>query len=162
MYKIIDSQTVQDVDTTSFVPVSDVAYKNWLAAGNIPLPADPPSIDHVRMMKGSELFSAYQIAISQPVSYTSQGGITNTFQADPVSVSNTLSAIAGYQNVGATPQGFFWVASDNTRVLFTYADIQGLANAMISQGWAQFQRYQDRKDALRNAATVADIQAITY
>jgi uncharacterized protein with von Willebrand factor type A (vWA) domain len=55
------------------------------------------------------------------------------------------------------PSGFYWVAADNTQVPFTYADMQGLAQALGTQDVAAFQHWQTQKAAVKAATTVADI-----
>jgi hypothetical protein len=39
MYKIINDQIVQNLETTAFSSISDALYQEWLAAGNTPEPA---------------------------------------------------------------------------------------------------------------------------
>jgi hypothetical protein len=62
----------------------------------------------------------------------------------------------------AVPPGFYWVAADNAKVPFTYADLQGLAQAVGAQGAAAFQRLQALKDQVRAATSVAAVEAITW
>jgi hypothetical protein len=108
------------------------------------------------------LTAAYQSAIAQPVSYTSKGGITKMYQADPQSLSNLQNTLLGLQAAGATPSGFYWVAADNTQVSFAYADLQGLAAAMLAQGWAAFQQLQTLKAHVNAATTVSAVQAVVW
>ena len=128
----------------------------------LPMIVNPVSLTQAQASQIAALQSAYQAAIQVPVSYTSKGGVTKTFQADPVSVANLQAAIAGFAAAGTTPSGFYWGAADNTQVPFTYADLQGLAAAMIAQGWAEFQHLQTQKAAVNAATTVAAVQAITF
>jgi hypothetical protein len=108
------------------------------------------------------LTAAYQTAIVQPVSYTSKGGVTKTYQADPGSLSNLQNTLLGLQAAGATPSGFYWVSADNTQVPFTYADLQGLAAAMLAQGWAAFQKLQTLKAEVNAATSVSAVQAVVW
>lgn len=108
------------------------------------------------------LAAAYQNAISQPVSYTSKGGVAETFQADPGSTVNLQSTILGLQITGTTPTGFYWIAADNTQVPFTYADLQGLAETMLVQRWTAFQHLQAQKTAVNSATTVSGVMAVTW
>jgi hypothetical protein len=62
----------------------------------------------------------------------------------------------------AVPSGFYWVAADNTKVPFTYADLQGLAQAIGTQGEAAFQHLQALKDQVRAATSIAAVEAITW
>jgi hypothetical protein len=44
----------------------------------------------------------------------------------------------------------------------TFAQLQGLAAAMLAQGWAAFQNLQTRKTAVRSATTVTQVQTIIW
>ena len=52
--------------------------------------------------------SAYQQAITAPVSFTTAAGVAKTYQADPVSQANLQGALIGFTPSGATPSGFYW------------------------------------------------------
>jgi len=108
------------------------------------------------------LTAAYQQAIQDPVSYTSKGGVTKTYQADPGSVANLQNMLLAFGATQTVPSGFYWVAADNTQVPFTYADMQGLAQALGAQGAAAFQHLQTQKAAVKAATTVAEVQAVTW
>jgi len=122
----------------------------------------PPTLQQAQADQIATLYAAYQQAIQQPVSYTSKGGVTKTYQADPKSVANLTWAMLMYQKAQATPAGFYWVAADNTQVPFTYADLQGLAQALGDPGNAAFQHYQTQKIAVLAATTVSEVQAVTW
>lgn len=108
------------------------------------------------------LATSYAEAIQVPVSYTSKGGITKTYQADPQSVANLTQMLLTFQAAAATPTGFYWVSVDNTRVPFTYADMQGLALAFGAQGVPAFQQLQNLKAEVLAATTVSAVQAIIW
>lgn len=124
-----------------------------------------PSMTLAQAQSGqiASLVSAYQNAIQQPVSYTSKGGITKTFQADTGSQDTLAKELAIYSQPGATiPSGYYWVAADNTQVPFTLADLQGLTLAMGAQGWTAFSNLQTKKAAVLAATSVSSVQAITF
>jgi hypothetical protein len=108
------------------------------------------------------LAAAYGNAIQQPVSYTSKGGVTKTYQADQGSVANLSQMMLAFQSTQTMPNGFYWVAADNTQVPFTYADLQGLALAMGTQGAAAFQTLQTLKAQVLAATTIEAVQAISW
>ena len=85
-----------------------------------------------------------------------------TFQADTDSQIVLIKAQQGYAIVGAVPDGFYWVASDNTQVPFTLEDLKGLYAAMLAQGWTAFQRLQTQKAAVRAAKTLAAVNAVVW
>lgn len=108
------------------------------------------------------IYTAYGQAITQPVEFTSAGGVTKAFQADANSQTILLQAFTGYSAVGAVPAGFYWVAQDNTQVPFTLADLKGLYAAMLGQGWTAFQNLQTKKAAIAAATTLAKVQAVSW
>ena len=108
------------------------------------------------------LATSYAAAIQIPVSYTSKGGVTKAYQADPQSVANLTQMLLTFQAGAATPAGFYWVSVDNTRVPFTYADMQGLASAFGAQGVPAFQQLQNLKSEVLAATTVSAVQAIVW
>lgn len=108
--------------------------------------------------KRVEIEAAYEVASQLPVTFTTAGGVTAVFQADKGSQDILMTTLAGLP--GVTPPGFWWLSSDNVQVPFTYADLKGLAGAMLMQGWAAFQAKQTRKAALRVADTIEAVDAI--
>jgi hypothetical protein len=128
----------------------------------IPAPTAAQLLAQAQQAQIATLTAAYQSAIAQPVSYTSKGGVTKTYQADPNSLSNLQNALLGLQAAGATPSGFYWVAADNTQVPFTYSDLQGLAAALLAQGWAAFQQLQTLKGQVNAATTISAVQTIVW
>ncbi|MBB3213413.1 hypothetical protein FHW67_002705 [Herbaspirillum sp. Sphag1AN] len=108
------------------------------------------------------IVAAYQSAISTPVSFTTAGGVTKTFQADSNSQDLLVTAVAGYNAQKAVPTGFYWKSADNTQVPFTLADLNGLSAAMLAQGWTAFQHLTTLKAQVAAATTVAAVQAIVW
>lgn len=145
------------------------------AAGNAtvvssfgPLPAGlaldrpAPTLEQARAAQVAIIEAAYADACAVPVEFTTAAGVAQTFQADPGSRAILSDTLAGLQGAGAAPPGFWWLAADNTQVSFTYPDLQGLAAALLAQGWVAFQRRRARKDAIAAAQTPADVQAVTW
>lgn len=139
---------------------NDAAVLVWLIDALVW--ADKRSIDQVRAAQMAILESAYAISISQPVTYTSRAGVSAQYQADASSVSNVANMQLAFAGAGATPVGFYWLASDNTQIPFSYADIQGLAATLGRQGFSAFQILQTKKTAVRAATTAAAVAAITW
>ncbi|MEO6147184.1 MAG: DUF4376 domain-containing protein [Sulfuriferula sp.] len=101
--------------------------------------------------------AAYDAAYQLPVSYMS-----TTFQADTGSQDVLSKTLAALTPIGAAPAGFYWADANNMQVPMTLVQLQGLAAAMMSQGWAAFQHKQTQKAAIRAAITVAAVQLITW
>lgn len=102
-------------------------------------------------------YASYLQAIQGPVSYTSKGGVTTQYQADPDSRANLQDSILGFQLAQATPSGFYWVALDNSHTPFEYADLLGLAQAMALPGAAAFAKRQ----SLKAQVAAADLSTVT-
>ena len=110
----------------------------------------------------SILAAAYANAIVQSVSYTSKAGVVQTYQADAHSVANLQSMMLAFSGAAATPTGFPWFALDNTPVPFAYADLQGLAAVIGTQGLAAFLNLQAKKAAVMAAPTIAKVQGVVW
>jgi hypothetical protein len=106
--------------------------------------------------------ASYQLAIQGPVSFTSAGGITAMYQADPQSIANLQSVILGFQLKQATPSGFYWRAANNTNTPFTYADLLGLAQAMAEPAAAAWAKMQSLKAQVAAATTVTAVSDIVW
>lgn len=106
--------------------------------------------------------AAYANAVQQNVTYKTVAGTTETFEADTASQTLVMQATQGYAIAGATPAGFYWVAADNAQVPFTLADLQGLYQAILAQGWTAFQKRQTLKAQIDAATTVEAVQAIVW
>lgn len=99
------------------------------------------------------LAAAYQSAIQQPVSYMS-----TTFQADSASQQTLTRCLVA----GSVPTGFYWLDANNVQVPMTFAQLQGLASAMLVQGQTAFARLQTRKASVNSASTVSTVQAVVW
>lgn len=165
MYKKTETGAIIRVEDGASIPADPrnqdyAAYLVWVAAGNTALPVDQPSLQEVQGSQIGLLYTAYQAAIAQNITLTTAGGVTKAFQADRAAIDNLQAMLAAFPTT--VPAGFYWVASDNTRVPFTLADMKALAAAMGNQGWSAFQRLQDRKAAVLAATTVAQVQAVVW
>lgn len=150
---VVDYRPPAPPDTDLFTWGWDTAVKRWVQR---------PTLARVQVDKISSLSSAYAVAIQAAVTFTTAAGVTQTYQADPQSVSNAVSSMLGCQASASTPPGFFWVAADNSQVLFTYADLQGLAAAMFQQGHTLFARLQALKGQVRAATDPGVVEAIAW
>lgn len=150
---VVDYQPPAPLDTDLSTWEWDATARRW---------AQRPTLARAQADKIASLSSAYAAAIQAPVTFTTAAGVAQTYQADPQSVSNAVSSMLGCQASASTPPGFFWVAADNSQVLFTYADLQGLAAAMFQQGHTLFARLQALKGQVRAATDSGTVQAIAW
>lgn len=123
---------------------------------------DSQSLAAVQVRQCALLDAAYTTAIAQTVAFTTAAADTHSYQSDPDSVSKLSACLLGWMGAQAVPDGFYWLASDNTRVVFTWADLQGLAAALIDAGHTAFAVLQDLKVAVRAAATPDAVRSITW
>jgi hypothetical protein len=87
--------------------------------------------------KNTIFLSEYELAISQDVEFKG-----TLFQADPASVANLKSVLLARLPTQTLPDGFYWVASDNTQIPVTYADLQALGEIIFERNWLAFKQYQ--------------------
>lgn len=170
---IVDNVTLWDGSSGWSAPTGYTAVQSdtanigdTYANGVFTSPVIPPpvlTIDEARSAQMTVLESAYQSVIYADISYTSVGGVTQTYQADAGSVTILMQQISVYISSGATlPAGYAWTAADNTQVPFTVDDLKGLSSAIGARGADAFFHLQAQKAAVRAATTIADVQAITW
>lgn len=128
------------------------------------LSADPgPSLDEARVLAHARLRSAYLSQIEADVTYTSSGGVTQVYQADQAfSVANLSQMLVAFQATQSVPAGFYWVSKDNTKVPFTYSDLQALAAAIGESGFQAYAHWQSKKVEVDEAETVDDVEEIEW
>lgn len=99
------------------------------------------------------LATEYSAEIQKNVQY-----MDTAFQADDASQTVLIKVLVA----GSVPEGFFWLDANNVQVPMSYAQLQGLASAILVRGQAAFTKLQQLKDQVRAAATVADAQAVVW
>lgn len=120
------------------------------------------SLAAVQLRQCAMLDAAYAQAITGAVSFTTTAADTHTYQSDPDSVAKLSNCLLGWMAAQAVPEGFYWLSADNTRVAFTWADLQGLAATFIGAGHTAFALLQDLKVAVRAATTSDEVKAIVW
>lgn len=149
----------------------EITHDQWLDCINNPekwmivsgaLALTPPPSDSVLLTvaKASQitaLTTSYTSAIQQPVVF-----MGTSFQADGGSQNTLVQALSAMTPAGATPSGFYWVGAENNHVSMTLAQVQGLSQAMMAQGWTAFQNLQVKKASVNAATTIAEVQAVTF
>lgn len=108
------------------------------------------------------LTKSYNAAIITPVAFTTTAGVASTYQADAISQQYLARAVTGYRIAGSVPSGFYWRSAGNTNVPFTFADLEGLYTAMLTQGWQAFVQLQNLKAQVMAATTISAVQAVVW
>jgi hypothetical protein len=139
------------------IPEGSYVTTGWsYSDGSFSAPSSP-TLNDAKIAQTAILVADYNAAIQQPVSY-----MGTTFQADSDSQTKVIQVLAAMTPAGATPAGFYWVDAANDHVAMTLAQVQGLSQAMMAQGWAAFQHLQARKAAVNAATTIPDVQAVVW
>jgi len=125
------------------------------------VPSDP---DHyLSVIKNNQcalIDASYIAALSADIEFATAAGVTETYQADQQSLNTMMQTIIG--SGGSLINGFVWGASDNTQVPFTFADLQGLANAIYMRGNGFYFHRQTKKAAIRACLSVEDVNLISW
>jgi hypothetical protein len=101
--------------------------------------------------KFKELESDYISKNQVPIEY-----MGTTFQAEYKSqdiISRTLTA-------GSVPANFYWLDITNAKIPMTYAQLQGLAMAVLERNQVNFDSLQTQKKAVNAATTVEQVKSI--
>jgi len=123
----------------------------FIAATEIEYQAIWRPVEEIRSEKLTELDQAYDTAVQSAVSY-----MGTTFQTDYDSQDILIKTLTSLNPVGGVPPGFAWWDSSNNAVPMTLTELNGLAMAMLMQGWAAFQHKQTKKEAARNVTLTAE------
>lgn len=159
----VNSANVLVAQISGYIDDSGVEHWPPVPSGSTEVSQPPdPTLDQYKTDKIAELSQAYSDAKQSDISFTNTAGITKTYQADKNSRDNLHDMLDGFQKSQTVPSGFYWVAKDNTQVLFTYADMQGLAEAMATRGATLFAKLQALKNQVRNVkiSTTNPIQTV--
>lgn len=134
----------------------------WNGTDVVPNSAPVLSLENAKAAQQAVIKAAYNAFVQQPVSFETSGGVTDMFDADAASQNTLMQATQGYGLAGDVPAGFYWVSASNAKVPFTLGDLRGLYQAMLSQGWAAFQKKEALKSQIDEAAAVEDVQSIIW
>ncbi|CCF96550.1 hypothetical protein B7R77_03135 [Ralstonia solanacearum K60] len=154
----LGEKNIVRLDDNAIIPMDPAnsdyqAYLAWVDAGNTAALPPAETLADAQAAQIALVESAYQRAIQQSVSYMGA-----EFQADLDAQTVLTKTLAP----GAVPSGFFWLDSSNNAVQMTFAQLQGLAGAMLVQGQLAFAKKTGLKQKIRSATTIADVQAITW
>jgi len=128
---------------------------SWLvSSGSL---SESVDLQPLKLAKKAELDTAYDAAANADVVWNG-----NTYQADK-SARENMEELSVYRGTGgALPVGFTWRTQANVNVAFTWTDFDGLITAVATQKFTAVSNLHTKKDALEAAATVAEVNAITW
>jgi hypothetical protein len=102
------------------------------------------------------------LAFEQPVAYTTAAGYTDTFSADADSVNNLEAMLSAFEQDQSFPMNLWLNDAGSPVAPFTYADLQGLAKAIASQGTPDYQQLLSKIRAVMTANAIEDVQAVVW
>lgn len=115
----------------------------------------PPDVWSHKYKQLAIIEDAYADANVAPIGY-----MGTTFQAD--ANSQALIAAVLTASGGALPADFAWFDSNNQPVPMSFAQLQGLAGAILLRGQPLFVKKQMLKAAIRDAADIPTVEAIVW
>lgn len=169
-YDSVDSPVPADV-----INVIPITYAQWQAClsgsgysvANGALIASTPAtreelLEQARVDQIAVLQTAYRLAFEQPVAYTTAAGYTDTFSADADSVNNLEAMLSAFEQDQSFPMNLWLNDAGSPVAPFTYADLQGLAKAIASQGTPDYQQLLSKIRAVMTANAIEDVQAVVW
>lgn len=132
--------------TTTIIPRPSESH-DWVNGAWV------PNLAKAQSAQIAALAEAYNTAIQLPVDY-----MGTIFQADDASQTVLTKCLVA----GSVPAGFYWLDANNTQVVMTFAQLQGLATTMLIQGQTAFVQLQTLKAQVRAATTLSAVQAVVW
>lgn len=108
------------------------------------------------------LNAAYEAAIEAPVSFTTAAGTTAVFNQNAVAKSNLQNAMLASEKSGTWSINLWLSAVGVAITPFTYADLQGLAEAMEAVDAPDYQQLLQLLAEVNAATTVEAVQAVVW
>jgi hypothetical protein len=127
-----------------------------------PAPTDAQLLAQAKAAQIALVQSAYQVAITAPVSFTTAAGTTAQFAQDAASQANLERALLGSEKTGVWLANLWMNTSGQPVMPFTYADLQGLSAAMEAQEVPEYQELLVLIGQISAATTIAAVQAIVW
>ncbi len=150
-----DAVEISDTDWQSHINGQRKVYDTTTEAWVDYVPSVTEVLNQAKEVKLSEIKSAYETEISADIQY-----MDTTFQADEKSQDMITKVLAA--SGGTLPSGFFWLDVLNNKITMTYANLQGLANAILLRGQQAFAKYQSLKAQIKSATDTATLEAIVW
>lgn len=146
------NRPIVDFPRVLYIEASEAVTIGWLYDGTVFTP-HAGYLNEQKLLKLPRLTKSCQTAIQQPVGY-----MGTTFQADDDSQTVLTMSLAP----GVVPADFAWLDATNNSVPMTLVQLQGLAGVMLDQGWTAFKRLQNRKNAVRVATSIEELNAVVW
>ena len=122
------------------------------------LNAKSEAINIARSAKLSEIDNKRDEMIAQGVEYNGKTFQSGEHDQALLTQAVTLFSASG----GSVPNGYTWIAKDNSRIEMTLAQLIELGSLMALRVNTYYQKARDLKDKAVQATTLAEIQAIEW
>ena len=119
--------------------------------------ADAAMIDIARAAKMEEIDKKRDEVIAEGVEYNGK-----QFQSDTHDQALLTQAVTLFSASGGVPDGYTWIAKDNSRVALDLAGLVALGALMALRVNENYQKARDLKDQANKALTLDEIQAIQW
>lgn len=119
--------------------------------------ADAAMIDIARAAKMEEIDKKRDEVIAEGVEYNGK-----QFQSGTHDQALLTQAVTLFSASGGVPDGYTWIAKDNSRVALDLAGLVALGALMALRVNENYQKARDLKDQANKALTLDEIQAIQW
>ena len=161
----IQAQSGEGVADITSLAGWDNNEQNWIWNGSAIVAATPDPVVQLAAAKSTQsqlMQTAYQNAISAPVTYTTAAGTTANFAQDITSKNNLSDAILGSQKTQVWDLNIWLDDTGATVTPFTYADLEGLSAAMEAYDTPKYTELLTLIAQINAATTVSAVQAISW
>ena len=175
-YDSIDSPP-PSVATT--IPITDDEWQNCLhnngytiVNGALTAPAPPTPLTDAQLLSNAQsaqiqiLQASYQKAINSPISFTNAAGVTSTYPSGNTIALNGQTAAQNLSNAITAGSSAWitnlWLDSNNIAQKFTFADLEGLSQAMQNATSLDWSELITKIAAVQAATSIQDVQSVTF
>ncbi len=114
----------------------------------------------VKRFKAGSLTSDYVNSPGLTVDFTTEAGLSSTFQADADARKNMVTALSEYKAIGSVPSDYYWLDINNQQVPFNLTDLTSLVQKVSAMYWNRFKTLQNNKATVRGAGSVTAVNAV--
>lgn len=121
-----------------------------------------PTLEELKEKKIKEIEDKYLELKHADILFTANGS-EKLYQATPKSIEAIKDVLDGIPLGSETPQGFYWRLKDNSHETpFLRSDVQGLATAILNRGIPLFAIRNAKKDAIKEAKDLNELNDVTW
>ncbi len=153
------------LDGVVFVTTKSTLKKPFVKVTTSELPSDivvaieaeTAMIEAARNAKTNEIDRKRDETIAEGVEFNGK-----QFQSADHDQALLTQAVTLFSASGGVPEGYTWIAKDNSRVAMTLQELVQLGAVMALRVNENYQKARDLKDIVNKAMTLAEIQAVEW